>query len=182
MAEFELPERPEGRVEDDPLILPVSVTISTLAVLVALVTMFGHRAANEQILLQAKASDQWNYYQAKNIRFHEMEGYVDLLANLAPADKEKAEAAKEKYAKQAEKYDKDKEEISNEAKKLEAERDVFGGRENRFDTGEALLEIGLVICSMTLLTKKKIFWFSGMAIAAIGVAIAITAFLLQVAV
>jgi uncharacterized protein DUF4337 len=179
MSEFELPERPEEGHEDNPLILPVSVTISTLAVLVALVTMFGHRAANEQILLQAKASDQWNYYQAKNIRFHEMEGYVDLLANLAPADKEKAEAAKEKYVKQAEKYDKDKDEISNEAKKLEAERDVFGRKEDRFDTGEALLEIGLVICSMTLLTKKKVFWFSGIAIAAIGVGFAITGYLLH---
>jgi len=179
MAEFELPERPEERHEDSPLILPVSVTISTLAVLVALVTMFGHRAANEQILLQAKASDQWNFYQAKNIRRHEMEGYVDLFANLAPADKEKAEAAREKYVKQGEKYDKDKDEISNEAKKLEAERDVFGQKENRFDTGEALLEIGLVICSMTLLTKRKLFWFSGIAIAVIGIGFAVTGFLLH---
>jgi hypothetical protein len=81
--------------------------------------------------------------------------------------------------KQAEKYEADKDEISNEAKKLEAERDVYGQRENRYDAGEALLEIGLVICSMTLLTKKKFFWFSGMAIAAVGVAIAVTGFLLH---
>jgi hypothetical protein len=32
---------------------------------------------------------------------------------------------------------------------------------------------------MTLLTKKKFFWFSGMAIAAVGVAIAVTGFLLH---
>jgi Domain of unknown function (DUF4337) len=179
MAEFELPERPEHTIEEDPLILPVSVTISTLAVLVALVTMLGHRAANEQILLQAKASDQWNFYQAKNIRWHEMEANADLLGGLAPADKEKTEALREKYEKQAKKYEADKDEISNEAKKLEAERDVFGQRENRFDAGEALLEIGLVISSMTLLTKKKLFWFSGMAVAAVGVVIAATAFLLH---
>jgi hypothetical protein len=179
MPEFELPERPEGEPEENPLILPVSVTISTLAVLVALVTMFGHRAANEQILLQAKASDQWNFYQAKNIRLHEMEANVDLFSGLAPADKEKAETLREKYVKMAEKYEADKEEISNEAKKLEAERDVFGQRENRYDAGEALLEIGLVICSMTLLTKKKFFWFAGMAVAAAGVAIAVTGFLLR---
>jgi hypothetical protein len=179
MAEFELPERPEGEPAENPLILPVSVTISTLAVLVALVTMFGHRAANEQILLQAKASDQWSYYQAKNIRWHETQANADLLGGLAPADKEKTEALREKYVKQAEKYEADKDEISNEAKKLEAERDVYGQRENRYDAGEALLEIGLVICSMTLLTKKKFFWFSGMAIAAVGVAIAVTGFLLH---
>jgi hypothetical protein len=179
MAEFELPERPEHSIEEDPLILPVSVTISTLAVLVALVTMFGHRAANEQILSQAKASDQWSYYQAKNIRWHEMEANADLLGGLAPADKEKTEALRQKYEKQAAKYEAEKDEISNEARKLEAERDVFGQRENRFDAGEALLEIGLVICSMTLLTKKKIFWFSGMGVASIGVVIAVTGFLLH---
>src|SRR5271169_4980269 len=104
MAEFELPERPEGSPEENPLILPVSVTISTLAVLVALVTMFGHRAANEQILLQAKASDQWNEYQAKNIRWHETQAYVDLFAGLAASDKAKSEALAQKYEKQATKY------------------------------------------------------------------------------
>jgi len=179
MAEFELPERPEHTIEEDPLILPVSVTISTLAVLVALVTMMGHRAANEQILAQAKASDLWNEYQAKNIRMHEMEGYVDLFHGLAPSDKEENEGLAQKYEKQAAKYEADKEELRNEAKKLEAERDVFGKKENRFDAGEALLEIGLVICSLTLLTKKKLFWFSGIGVAGIGVAIAVWAYVLH---
>ena len=32
---------------------------------------------------------------------------------------------------------------------------------------------------MTLLTKKRFFWFSGMTIAAVGVAIAATAFMLH---
>ena len=108
-----------------------------------------------------------------------MQANADLLGGLAPSDKEKTEALREKYVKSAEKYEADKDEISNEAKKLEAERDVYGHREDRFDAGEALLEIGLVICSMTLLTKKRFFWFSGMTIAAVGVAIAATAFMLH---
>jgi hypothetical protein len=178
MAEFELPEGHEEH-GDNPLVLPVSVTISILAVLGAVATLMGHRAATEELLLQAKATDQWAYYQAKNIRWHEMQSNADLLSSLAPADKEKTETMREKYVKAAEKYEADKDEISGEAKKLETERDLYGHREDRFDTGEVLLEIGLVICSMTLLTKRKLFWFTGIAIGALGVLAALRGFLLH---
>jgi hypothetical protein len=178
MAEFELPEGHEEH-GDNPLVLPVSVTISILAVLGAVATLMGHRAATEELLLQAKATDQWAYYQAKNIRWHEMQSNADLLSSLAPADKEKTETMREKYVKAAEKYEADKDEISAEAKKLETERDLYGHREDRFDTGEVLLEIALVICSMTLLTKRKLFWFAGIAIGALGVLAALRGFLLH---
>jgi Domain of unknown function (DUF4337) len=69
--------------------IPVAVALSILAVLVAIATLLGHRAASEEIFLQTKASDQWAYFQAKNIRLHEMQIAADMLATLAPADKEK---------------------------------------------------------------------------------------------
>ena len=82
--------------------IPIAVTLSILAVLVAIATLLGHRAASEEILLQTKPSDQWAYFQAKNIRLHEMETVADMFATLAPADKEKAEALREKYVQEAE--------------------------------------------------------------------------------
>ena len=47
--------------------------MAILAVLVATVTLLGHRAHTEEILLQTKATDQWNYYQAKNMRRNNLE-------------------------------------------------------------------------------------------------------------
>ena len=38
----------------------VSLAISILAVLVAMVTVVGHRTHTEAILLQERAADQWN--------------------------------------------------------------------------------------------------------------------------
>jgi Domain of unknown function (DUF4337) len=177
---IELPEHeePEGH-KMHPLTIPVSVTISILAVLGAIVMLLGHRAHTEELLLQAKATDQWAYYQAKNIRLHEMQAVADMLGVLAPADKEKAAVMHEKYVKEAERYEKDKNEISDKAKELEAERDLVSRRADRFDGGEVFLEMGLVICSMTLLTKKRFFWFSGIAIGALGVILAATGFLLH---
>lgn len=175
---IELPEHEEHELHH-PLTIPVSVTIAIIAVLGAIVTLLGHRAHTEELLLQAKATDQWAYYQAKNIRLHEMQAVADMLDVLAPQDKEKAAAAHEKYVKEVDRYDKDKDDISDKAKELEAERDLVSRRADRFDGGEVFLEMGLVICSITLLTKKRFFWFSGIAVAAAGVLLAATGFLLH---
>ena len=172
---IELPEHeePEGH-RMHPLTIPVSAVL--LVAIYWIAYEGGHWTAS---LLQAKATDQWAYYQAKNIRLHEMQAVADMLGVLAPADKEKAAVVREKYVKEAERYEKDKNEISDKAKELEAERDLVSRRADRFDSGEVFLDMGLVICSITLLTKKRFFWFSGIAFGALGVILAATGFLLH---
>ena len=44
-------------------------------------------------------------------------------------------------------------------------------RADRFDLGEVMLEAALVICSITLLTRKRAFWILGTALGLCGVAI-----------
>jgi hypothetical protein len=172
-------ELPETEHQHHPLVLPVSLTISILAVFVAAVTLLGHRTSTEQLLLQTQATDQWAYFQAKNIRLHEMQSMVDLLGAIVPVDKEKNEALREKYQKEVERYEADKDSISERAKDLEKERDVLGKRSDRFDGGEVLVEIGLVICSITLLTKRKAFWIGGVLIGVAGLVTAVTGFLIH---
>jgi hypothetical protein len=177
-VEIELPESPEHH-SDYKYTVPVSVTISILAVLVAGVTLLGHRAHTEELLLQSHATDQWAYYQAKNIRYHEVQSIADLLGALAPQDKEKTAAVRERYLKETERYEKDKDDIGDKAKEFEKERDVISRRADRFDGGEALIEVGLVICSITLLTKRRMFWFTGMLIGLLGVLTGLTGLFLR---
>lgn len=178
MAEgIEVPES-HGR-EELPYMIPLAVTMSILAVLVAVSTLFGHRAATEELYLQSKAADQWAYYQAKNSRLRAAQGLVVLLETLMPADKEKAAAAREKYLQEIERYQKDKEAISEPAKELEVEREMAGRKEDRFDASEVILEIGLIICSLTLLTRKKIFWYSGIGLGIVGLVVMLTGFLMR---
>ena len=165
--------------EDNPLLMPVAVTLSILAVLVAIATLLGHRAATEELILQTKASDQWALFQAKNIRSHEMQSVADMLGTLSVDDKETADALREKYQKESQRYDKEKEETSQEAKRLEAERDLAGRREDRYDAGEVILEIALIICSLTLLTKKKAFWVSGMVLGLVGFVVTASGLILR---
>jgi cytochrome oxidase Cu insertion factor (SCO1/SenC/PrrC family) len=63
----ELEEHAEHAAHDR-MMMPVALTMTILAVLVAVVTVLGHRTHTEAILTQNKATDQWNYYQAHKIR------------------------------------------------------------------------------------------------------------------
>ena len=175
----EIMEAHEARsLEDSRLTLPVAVTLSILAVLVAIATLLGHRTSTEEIILQTKATDQWALFQAKNIRLHEMQGFADLLGTLSPADKEKTEALRAKYLKETDRYEQEKDEVSEQAKELEKERESSSRRADRYEAGEVILEIALIICSLTLLTKKRIFWLSGIALGLIGLVTTLSGFLI----
>lgn len=158
----------------DPSMVPVTITMAMLAVLVAAVSLLGHRAHTEELLNQSRASDHWAEYQAKNIRRHTYELFLDLMSTLDPRSAAQAEKVKEKYQREIERYDGQKEEIQSEAREYEKEVALAGRKADRFDLGEVLLEAGLVITSMTLITRRRLFWKMGVVFAAAGVAIAAT--------
>jgi hypothetical protein len=151
----------------NPNLAPVSLTMAVLAVLVAVASLLGHRAHTEEVVLQALASDQWAYYQAKNIRQHEDELFVATNNAGTTAD------VREKYTQEAERYKKDKDEIQEKARDLEKEVAMERRRADRYDLAEVFLEIGLVITSITLLSGRRIFWHLGIVLAVAGVAVAV---------
>jgi len=174
----ELQEHAEHAAHD-PSMAPVSLTMAILAVLVAVVSLLGHRAHTEEVVLQNKASDQWAYYQAKNIRRHTDELFADLTSTMAANDAQKATQLHEKYQAEADKYRDQQKDIDAEARKLEQETQHERRRADRFDLGEVFLEIGLVITSITLLSGRRAFWYSGMVMGAIGIVVAGTALLVH---
>ena len=158
----------------DPSIAPVSLTMAILAVGLAIVSLLGHRAHTEETILQNKVSDRWAYYQAKNIRMHEDDVMADLASVMVATDTQKAAQVHDKYKTEADRYRSDKNDIEAEARKLENETKLESRRADRFDLGEVFLEIALVVTSITLLSGRKIFWYSGIVFSAIGVVVALT--------
>jgi len=153
---------------------PVTITMAILAVLVAAVSLLGHRADTEAILLQTQSTDQWAYYQAKDIRRHTYELFLDELSVFTLQGADQVAKIKDRYAKEVERYASDQKDIEAEAKKAEDEAKVQEQRADRFDLGEVMLEAALVICSITLLTRKRIFWISGTILGICGLAIGAT--------
>jgi len=87
-----------------PSLAPVTVTMAILAVLVATVSLLGHRAHTEELFLQTQATDQWAYYQAKDIRRHTYELFLDETSVFTLQNSEQIEKLKEKYTKEVERY------------------------------------------------------------------------------
>jgi len=174
----ELQENAEHGREDNSL-APVSVTMAIIAVLVAVVSLLGHRSHTEEVLMQARATDQWAYYQAKNIRRHNYEMGADLLALSEFKDKAAAEKLMDKYKEEAERANKDQAEIQEQATDLEKESAGASHKADRFDLGEVFLEIALVISSLALLTRKRFYWYIGIVSTIAGVAVAVTGMMLH---
>jgi len=163
----------------NPSLKPVSLTMAVFAVLLAAVALLGHRTHIEEVLAQAKASDQWAYYQAKGVRRHNYEIFAELVSSTASKDEARAEKAREKFLQQAERYRDEQKEIENEARTLEKEVVLSGRKANRFNLGEVFLQIALVVTSITLLTASRGYWVMGLVFAALGVIVAATGFLVH---
>jgi hypothetical protein len=174
----ELQEHAE-HAKHDPSLAPISVTMAILAVLVAVVTLLGHRAHTEEVVLQAKSSDQWSYYQAKNIRRHTDELFTDLTSVQATTDAAGLTKLREKYSGEAARYKDEQKGIEDKAHEMEGEVDHERNRADRFDLAEVFLEVGLVITSITLLSGRKIFWALGILLGVVGIVIAATGFLVH---
>jgi hypothetical protein len=158
---------------------PVAFTMSVLAVLVAVTTVLGHRTHTEAVLDQNKATDKWNEYQAHKIRSNDTALAEDLLSVVAISDKTAAEKIAKVYADHQAKWAEDLKRAKDEADVLESKVAKAEARANRFDLAEALLEIGLVITSVTLLTRSRLYWFFGMGFALAGIASAVSAYFLS---
>src|ERR1700685_4816212 len=114
----ELQENAEHGAHEKSL-APVTITMAILAVLVASVSLMGHRAHTEEILNQTKATDQWAYYQAKDIRRRSYELFIDEIGVFSLQNSPQVEAVKAKYEKEIEKYKDQQNDAQAEAKKTE---------------------------------------------------------------
>jgi hypothetical protein len=163
----------------EPSTRPVAFTMSVLAVLVAITTVLGHRTHTEAVLKQNQATDQWNLYQAKKIRSYNTGLAGDLLSVMTITDAKAAEKIAKSYKDHQEKWADELKEEQEKAEGLETKVEQAEARANRFDLGEALLEIALVVSSITLLTKNRIYWVLGLVFGLLGILSSVSVLLLK---
>ncbi len=174
----ELHENAE-HAREHPDLAPITLTMAVLAVLVATVSLLGHRTHTEEIILQNKVTDQWAYYQAKNIRMHTDELFADLAGIVLSKDSEAASKFQEKVRTEADRYKEDKKELESKGHELEKEFALTHRKADRFDLGEVFLEVALVITSITLLSGRRIFWHLGLLLATAGIVLSASAWIVR---
>jgi Domain of unknown function (DUF4337) len=144
----------------------IGLTMAILAVLLAVSTLLSHRAHTEEVLLETRATDQWNYYQAKNIRSH----VYDADAEIASLFGEKGAQAVADFRVKSEQQKKDSEEIQAEAEKLGREVETASHKARFYDGSELFLEVAIVLSSISLLAKSRLYWQTSFLFSLAGVA------------
>jgi len=77
------------------------------------------------------------------------------------------------------KWDDETNEEQEKARDLEHEVDRAERRADRYDLGEAMLEIAVVLSSITLLTRQKGYFLFGLTLGFVGILAAATALLVH---
>lgn len=140
----------------------------------------------EMLFAQQQASNQWSYYQAKVIREHLYRSQrmiletslLDRAGSMKPENKGRIETMLQKMAEEEAHYIKEKKEIEQEAKKFEKLRDLHRSKDPFFEFAEVLLQIAIVMSSISILaTSYKVFYFT-LNSAILGTLLAINGFLM----
>ena len=187
MAEVELPNAEElEEMKGKKFTKRVALTTAVFAVVLAITSLGGNNAMKEMLLAQQQSSDQWTFYQAKVIREHLYRNQrfpleVDLLergASMKPEVREKVEALIKKMSEEEARYNAEKKEVEKEAKKLEHERDVNRIKDPYFDYGEVLLQIAIVMASVSILSGSRQVFYFALGAAVLGAISSLNGFLL----
>ncbi len=172
MADLEELQEHAALTAADARHMPVTVSMAILAVIVAAVSLMGERIHADEMLAQTQATDQWAQYQAKVIRERSYEVFLDQLSVFSVQNPSHAEEIKTKYEKEISRYNGETKDIQTQAYATEDTVRVLERRSNWFDFSAVVLEASLVICSITLLTQKRVYWYVGLLGGASGMLIA----------
>ena len=148
----------------------IAANMAIVAALLAIVSVLGQHYNTEELLKQQQSSDQWAYYQAKDIRRYVAQSTQDVLAQGQSAQKGLPQgAATSRYSADAVRYTTEENKIKDEAGKLEKERDESGKKATQFHIGEVFLEVAIVLLSLSILSKRRVLAYAGFASAVFGV-------------
>ena len=140
-----------------PWISWVALTTAILAVLAAIAGLLSGKHANEAMMSQIEAANQWNYYQAKSIKSSVLDVKMSVAAAPAESDREKAK-----------RYEEEQGEIRKEAEAKSREAKSFFNQHEVFARSVTMFQISIAVAAISALTKRRRYWFVSMALGAAG--------------
>jgi hypothetical protein len=162
----------------------VSLAAAIIAVLAALGTLFTHHqsilgltAKNQAILLQSRASDTYNKYEAKRVRAQIIDGLLD-------AGMYRDQAAQRRMESLAEKERSDSAHDFDAAQEVETESKLFEDRSERFlKSYETLMiattffDVAIVLVSISALVRTGVLLAIGAGLSVVGIALMVLGFI-----
>jgi hypothetical protein len=158
------------------LLRAVALTTALLAALAALASLRAGATANEALALkteatrlQAEASDQWAYYQAKGVKAAVQES---VQSSWLAAGKQPPAGVAERVRR----YGEEQEGIAEKAKEKEQERDAREREaehllhlHHRYANAVALFQVAIALGAVAALTRRRLVWLGSLVVGAGGV-------------
>lgn len=143
-------------------ILGVALTAAFLAVFAAITSLLAEHHANEAMLDRIESADQWSLYQAKSVKANLFATKIDLLQAMGkPVDG--------KNLSKVETYRKEQETVKEQAEEKEQGSEAHLRRHTILAGSVTLFQIGIAVGAISVLTKRKSFWYGSLAFGVIGV-------------
>jgi hypothetical protein len=139
----------------------VALSSALLAVLAAACSLLAGHRANEAMIEQIQASDQWAYYQAKGVKSAVLESKMELLRTLGKEPGPKDEEKVTEYRNQ-------QKEIEEKAREKELSSAANLASHQILARGVTVFQIAIALGAISALTKKKVLWFVSLALGALG--------------
>lgn len=163
------------------------IYLGVVAMLLAIASLGGGAATKEMLSANIHASDTYAFYQAKYLRQVQYQTAAETLEAMpASADAAKSAELIKKYRQTAARYESDpaggdgKKELLAKAREWEARRELAAQRDPNFEFAEAMLQIAIVIGSVSIVAaSRSLLGFSGL-LALCGVALTVNGFFLLV--
>lgn len=169
----------------------VAVYIAILAVALAITGMGASNAMKDMLANNIEASNLWAFFQAKTIRKTSIDGTADQLAVILASNPAMSEPAKKqiedavkRYRATSSRYESEPEtgegrkELAARAKEKEKARDTAQRRDPYFDFAEALIQIAIVLASVSLITRTSLLLIVSFAMSGLGIFLSANGFLL----
>lgn len=165
----------------------VALTTSILAVFAALSNLESEQKTSEAIMLknsaifyQAKASDQWSYYQAKKIKLHMSSNQAHLVEffKSSPKEKERLASLVVKYKGQVGKIKSKALEFEKERDKMNLLSDKALAHHHAFALSVVCFQISIVLSSMAVMLRRNALWYVSMSLGSIGAVAFLNGFLM----
>ena len=139
--------------KDTSWFMYVAISTAFMAVFAAISGLMAGHHSNEALISQIKASDQWAFYQAKGIKA-EIKSLELLLTKGTALD--------------VERYKNEQAEIKKLADELQADSKIHLNKHVVLSRAVTLLQISIAVSAIAILTKKKLFWWSSLVSALVG--------------
>ena len=152
-------------------VLGVALSSAILASFAAVASLQSGHSSNEAMISQIESANQWSYYQSKSIKEAQLKSKMEILNALGKP------VSAQDQGKVAE-YIQEREEIQRKAEGFEREAKHHLGVHHVISRSVTMFQIAIAIGAISVLTRRRRFWFVSLSFGAVGLFFAAHSFLM----